>query len=118
MHQFLYHMVAAEGLHDWRLVQELDPLPQAGWLVHRFHRHVCFPLALHDVLSDALVDHAEGALAQLPQDGDLLTRHLPLVLLVHCKHISGFTAFSFRGIQEGRLEQAGPEHLPSFYEHN
>lgn len=80
-------MVAAEGLHDGGFVQELDPLSQAGRLVHRLHRHIRLPLALDDVLGDALVDHAEGALTQFPQNVDLLPGHLPFVLLVHCKHI-------------------------------
>lgn len=82
-------MVAAEGLHDGGLVQELDSLPQVGRLVHCFDRNMRLPLALNNVLGDALVDHAEGALAQFPQNGDLLSGHLPLVLLVHCRqHIS------------------------------
>lgn len=80
-------MVAAEGLHDRGLVQELNSLSQAGRLVHRLHRYARFPLALDDVLGDALVDHAEGALTQFPQNVDLVSGHLPLVLLVHCGHI-------------------------------
>lgn len=82
-------MVAAEGLHDGGLVQELDSLPQVGRLVDCFDRNTRLPLALNNVLGDALVDHAEGALAQFPQNDDLLSGHLPLVLLVHCRqHIS------------------------------
>lgn len=80
-------MVAAEGLHDRGLVQELDPLPQVGRLVHRLHGYVRFPLAFDDVLGQAFVDHAEGALAEFPQNGDLFSGNLPLVLLVHCGHI-------------------------------
>ncbi len=83
-----YHMVAAEGLHDRRLVEELNSLSQAGRLVHRLHCDARFPLALDDVLGDAFVDHTEGALAQFPQNADLLSGHLPLVLLIHCRNIS------------------------------
>lgn len=79
-----YHMVAAEGLHDGGLVQELDSLPQVGRLVHRLHRYTGFPFTLDDVLRDALVHHAEGALTQFSQNGDLFSSYLPLVLLVHC----------------------------------
>lgn len=101
-------MVAAEGLHDGGLVQELDSLPQVGRLVHCFDCNMRLPLALNNVLGDALVDHAEGALAQFPQNGDLLSGHLPLVLLVHCRqHISSnallgrsFTMAEFTSKQE------------------
>lgn len=79
-------MVAAESLHDRSLVEELNPLAQAGRLVDRLDGHVRLTLALDDVLGDALVHHAERALAQLSQDFDFLAGHLPLVLLVHCVH--------------------------------
>lgn len=81
-------MVAAEGFHDRGLVQELNSLSQAGRLVHRLHRYVRVPFALDDVLGDTLVDHAERALTQFPQNVDLVSGHLPLVLLIHCRQIS------------------------------
>lgn len=81
-------MVAAEGLHDRGLVQKLNSLPQVGRLIHRLNCHTSFPFALDDVLCDALVDHAEGALTQFPQNTDLFSGHLPLVLLVHCRDIA------------------------------
>lgn len=81
----LYHMVAAEGFHDRGLVQELDSLPQAGWLIHRLHRYTRFPLALYDVFRNALVDHAKGALSQFPQNVDLVAGNLPLILFIHWK---------------------------------
>lgn len=80
-------MVAAEGLHDRGLVQKLDSLPQVGRLIHRLHSYVRFPFAFNDVFSEALVDHAKGALAEFPQNGDLLSGNLPFVFLVHCRHI-------------------------------
>lgn len=81
-------MVAAEGLHDRRLIQELDSLSQACRLIHRLHCYACVSFSLDDVLGNTLVDHAEGALTQFPQNVDLVSGHLPLVLLIHCRNIS------------------------------
>ena len=83
-----YHMVAAEGLHDRCLIQELDSLSQACRLIHRLHCYTRVSFSLDDVLGNALVDHAEGALTQFPQNVDLVSGHLPLVLLIHCRNIS------------------------------
>lgn len=83
-------MMAAEGLHDRGLIQKLDSLPQAGRLIHSLHSYMRFHLTLDNVLGDAFVDHAEGPLTQFSQNDDLFSRHLPFVLLVHCKHISGY----------------------------
>lgn len=80
-------MVAAEGLHDRGLVQKLDSLPQVGRLVHRLYGYVRFSFAFNDVFSEAFVDHAEGALAEFPQNGDLFSGNLPFVFLVHCRHV-------------------------------
>lgn len=79
-----YHVMAAEAFHHGRLVEELDALAQAGRLVDGFHGHAGLGLPLDDVLGDALVDHPEGALAQLPQQRDLVPRNLPLVGDVDC----------------------------------
>lgn len=82
-----HHVVAAEGLHDRGLVQKLDSLPQVGRFVHCLYGYVRFPFSFNDVFSDAFVDHAEGALAELPQNGDLVSGNLPFIFLVHCRHI-------------------------------
>lgn len=76
--------MAAEAFHDRGLVEELDALAQAGGLVHRLDGHARLGLALDDVLGDALVHHPEGALAQLPQQGDLVPWHLPFVRDINC----------------------------------
>lgn len=74
-----YYVMATESLHDGRFVKELDPLAEACRLVDGLHGHSGVRLALHDVFSDAFVNHSERALAELSEDADLLARHLPLV---------------------------------------
>ena len=48
-------------------------------------------LILDYVLCDALVDHAERALAQLPQQLDLVPRDLPLIREVHWQRVNKHT---------------------------
>lgn len=99
-------MVAGEGFHDRGLVQELDSLSQAGRLVHSLHRHVHVPFALDDVLANALVDHAERALTQFPQNVDLVSGHLPLVRLIHCRHIlQEYYTFDFTRSERHMIKQ-------------
>lgn len=78
-----YHVVTVELFHDGGFVQELDPLPHAGRLVDRLDGHSCLGLVFDHPLGDALIHHAEGALAQLLVHSDLLPGHLPLIRDVH-----------------------------------
>lgn len=74
-----YHVVTTEGLHDRGFVEELDPLPQAGWFIDRLDSYACLRVSFDDVLGNSLVHHAEGALTQLSEHRDLLPGHLPLI---------------------------------------
>lgn len=78
-----YHVVTVESLHDGGFVQELDPLAQAGRLVHRLDGDLCVRVSFDDVLGDSLVHHAEGALTELSEHRDLVPGNFPLIGDVH-----------------------------------
>lgn len=78
-----YHVVAVELLHDRGLVQKLNPFSHTGRFVDRLDGHSRLGFVLDHALGDALVHHAEGALAQLLVHRDLFPGHLPLVRNVH-----------------------------------
>lgn len=78
-------MVTVELFHNGRFVEEFDALVHAGRLVNRFDSHPGFGLILDNTLGDALVNHAEGALAQLFAHGDLFPCYFPFVRDIHCQ---------------------------------
>lgn len=78
-----YHMVTVELLHDRGLIQKLNALPHAGRLINGLNSHSRLRFILDHSLGDALVHHAEGALAQLLVHGDFLPGHFPLIRDVH-----------------------------------
>lgn len=77
-------MVTVELLHDRGFVQELYSLPHAGRLVDGLNSDAGLWLVFDHTLSQALVDHAKGPLAELTTQGDLLPGHLPLIWYIHC----------------------------------
>ena len=72
------------GLHDGGFDEELDALGDGRLLVDRFDGAARLRLAMDDVAHDALVDHAERALAHLAQQLHVLALRLPVVRDVLC----------------------------------
>lgn len=76
-------MVTLECLHDGSFLEEFNSLPRTGQLINCLQGYRCRLLSSPKPLCQSLIDHPEGALAQLPDDGYLLPRHLPLIRDIH-----------------------------------
>lgn len=101
--------MTGEALHDWCLIEELDPFSKTGWLIDRLHRNTGLCLTLDDILGIAFVHHTEGSLPQLSEEGDLLSRYLPLIRNVYGRWKDYFS-LSYTVLSANLLR--APRHLP------